>query len=248
MQKITAAILIIGNEILSGRTQDINIQYIATKLSERGIHLEEVRIVPDIKQSIIDTVNDLRKKYTYIFSTGGIGPTHDDITSDAIAAAFRVKLTKHPEAYRRLEEYYKASGRTLTTPNSKMADMPQGASLIDNSASTAPGFIMQNVYVMAGVPYIMQAMMDFVLPMLAIGKPIESRTISLLVGESIIANEMESIQNKYPDVSIGSYPFIEDAKPATSVVMRSSNIKVLEKAFDEFRDLLIQNESLPKHS
>ena len=239
MQKITAAILIIGNEILSGRTQDSNIQYIATKLSERGIHLEEVRIIPDAKQSIIDTVNDLRKKYTYLFTTGGIGPTHDDITSDAIAAAFGVELLKHPEAYRRLEEYYSANGRTLTMPSAKMAYIPEGADLIDNSASTAPGFIMDNVYVMAGVPYIMQAMMDFVLPRLAISDKIESRTISLLVGESIIAEEMEDVEKKYPAVSVGSYPFIHNGGPATSVVMRSSDVGALERAFEEFVEMVV---------
>lgn len=239
MHKITAAILIIGNEILSGRTQDINIQYIATKLSMRGIYLEEVRIIPDIKQSIIDAVHDLRKKYTYLFTTGGIGPTHDDITSDAIASAFGVELIEHPEAYKRLNEYYTARGKVLAMPSAKMAYIPKGASLIDNTETAAPGFIIANVYVMAGVPYIMQAMMDFVLPTLKSEDTIESRTLSLQIGESIIAHEMEAIQNKYHDVSVGSYPFLYEAKPATSVVMRSSNIKELEKAFAEFGEMVI---------
>ena len=234
MQKITAAILIIGNEILSGRTQDINIQYIATKLSDVGIHLEEVRIIPDIKQSIIDNVHDLRKKYTYLFTTGGIGPTHDDITSDAIAEAFDVELIEHPEAYKTLEAYYASRGRALTAPSTKMAHIPTGAVLIDNSETAAPGFIIENVYVMAGVPYIMQAMMDFVLPTLKSGDRIESRTLSLQIGESIIAKEMKTIQNKYPDVSVGSYPFIYESNPATSIVMRSNNIDELKKAFSEF--------------
>ncbi len=247
MQKITAAILIIGNEILSGRTQDINIQYIATKLSEHGINLEEVRIVPDIKSSIIDAIHNLRKKYTYLFTTGGIGPTHDDITSDAIADAFGVKLAKHPEAYRRLEEYYASKGRTLTMPNEKMAYIPEGANLIDNTASTAPGFVMENVYVMAGVPYIMHAMMDFVLPTLKSSARIESRDISLLVGESFIAKEMEYIQTKYPDVSVGSYPFIREGGYGTSVAMRSSNIDSLDKAFDEFTNIM-SNLSIPRNN
>jgi molybdenum cofactor synthesis domain-containing protein len=238
MQKITAAILIIGNEILSGRTQDSNTQYIATKLSERGIHLQEVRVIPDSKQVIIEHVNDLRTKYTYLFTTGGIGPTHDDITSDAIATAFGTALIKHPEAHRRLEEYYTNKGSVISEANTKMAYIPEVADLIDNSASAAPGFIIYNVYVMAGVPYIMQAMMDFVLPKLATSDKIESRSISMLIGESLIAKEMEAIENKYLDLSVGSYPFIQDGHPATSIVMRSSNIETLEKAFKEFTEMI----------
>jgi len=234
MQKITAAILIIGNEILSGRTQDINTQYIATKLSEKGIVLEEARIIPDVKSCIIDTILYLRTKYTYVFTTGGIGPTHDDITSDAIATSFGVKLIKHTEAHKRLKEYYASSNRELNVPSEKMAYIPEGATLIDNSATSAPGFIIENVYVMAGVPYIMQAMMDFVLPTLQSGSTIASRTISLLIGESLIANEMEEIENKYPDISVGSYPSTNVGIHITSVVLRSDNITELDKAFNEF--------------
>ena len=238
MQKITAAILIIGNEILSGRTQDINIQYIATKLSEKGIVLGEARIIPDIKSSIIDAISDLRAKYTYVFTTGGIGPTHDDITSDAIAASFGVKLIKHDEAYRRLKEYYSSTNREMNLRSEQMAYIPEGATLIDNSATTAPGFILENVYVMAGVPYIMQAMMDFVLPTLQSGLTIESRTLSLFIGESLIANEMEAIETKYPDISVGSYPSMSNASSITSVVLRSNNIIELDKAFNEFSNIM----------
>ena len=238
MQKITAAILIIGNEILSGRTQDINTQYIATKLSEKGIILEEVRIIPDVKSFIIDTILSLHTKYTYVFTTGGIGPTHDDVTSEAIAECFGVKLAKHEVAYKRLQEYYLARNRELNLASEKMAYIPEGATLIDNSATAAPGFIIENVYVMAGIPYIMQAMMDFVLPTLRSGPAIESRTISLLIGESMIANEMTEIENKYPDISVGSYPSTKDGSPITSVVLRSDNITELDKAFAEFLNMI----------
>lgn len=238
MTKITAAIIIIGNEILSGRTQDINVQYIASKLSNHGIFLEECRIIPDVKENIINTVNDLRSKYSYIFVTGGIGPTHDDITSDAIAACFNVQLVKNPEAYRRIQEYYQAKGRDLNNATIKMSYIPEGALLIDNNESAAPGFILENVYVMAGVPYIMQSMMEFILPQIKSEKAIESTSISLNLAESVIANEMEIIQNKYPDVSVGSYPFLSNNKPATSVVMRSNNVFKLTQAFDEFKEMV----------
>jgi len=234
MQKITAAIIIIGNEILSGRTQDLNIQYIATKLAEKGIILQEVRIIPDVTSSIIETIRALHVKYTYIFTTGGIGPTHDDITSSALAECFGMKLLKNAEAYKRLKAYYASTGRELNVVSEKMAYIPEGAELIDNSATTAPGFIIKNVYVMAGVPYIMQAMMDFVLPTLQSGLTIESRTISLLIGESVIANEMEEIEKKYPHISVGSYPSARDGQYITSVVLRSDNIAELDKAFEEF--------------
>lgn len=234
MQKITAAIIIIGNEILSGRTQDLNIQYIATKLSENGIVLEEVRVIPDVKSSIIETIRALHAKYTYIFTTGGIGPTHDDITSMALAECFGMKLVKNAEAYAGLKAYYASTGRELNAASEKMAYIPEGAKLIDNSATAAPGFIIKNIYVMAGVPYIMQAMMDFVLPTLQSGPTIESRTISLLIGESLIANEMSDIEKKYPNISVGSYPSTMDGKHLTSVVLRSDDIAELDKAFEEF--------------
>ncbi len=238
MQKITAAILIIGNEILSGRTQDINTQYIATKLSEKGIVLEEVRTIPDVKSCIIDAISALRAKYTYVFTTGGIGPTHDDITTDAIATSFGVELIKHAEAHKRLKEYYAFRDRELNIRSEKMAYIPKDATLIDNSATAAPGFIIENVYVMAGIPHIMQTMMDSVLPTLRSGSTIASRTISLLIGESLIANEMEEIENKYPDISVGSYPSTNGGLHITSVVLRSDNITELEKAFNEFSQMV----------
>ena len=236
--KLTAAILIIGNEILSGRTQDLNIQYIASKLTDKGIHLEEVRIIPDIAESIIESVNLLRKKYTYLFTTGGIGPTHDDITSAAMAEAFGMHVTRNEDAYRLIKEYYAGRGRELIEASKKMAYIPDGARLIDNSETGAPGFIIENVYVMAGVPYIMQAMMEFVLPMLENGSSILSRSIELDIGESIIAREMEAIQHKYPTVSVGSYPFVKGDAHGTSVVMRSDDEKTLDKAYKEFLDMV----------
>lgn len=245
MQQITAAILIIGNEILSGRTQDVNIQYIASKLSEKGIHLEEVRIIPDIKNSIIENVQQLSTKYTYLFTTGGIGPTHDDITSESIAEAFGLKILKNHEAYKRLAEYYLHSGREMNEPTARMAMIPEGATLIDNKETAAPGFIIENVYVMAGVPYIMQAMIEFVLPTLQSGSRINSQNIDLLIGESTIAHEMETVQTAYPTVSVGSYPFKHNEMPATSVVFRSSDEEQLKKAFQEFSSLIQKYEIIP---
>ncbi|MBL0318760.1 MAG: competence/damage-inducible protein A [Alphaproteobacteria bacterium] len=224
----TAAVLIIGNEILSGRTLDSNGNYLAKQLVALGINLEEIRSIPDRTETIISHINELRKKVTYVFTTGGIGPTHDDITSEAVAQAFGVSLICHPEAYLRLEKHYGKDD--LNEARIKMAYVPSGAQLIDNPISAAPGFNLENVYVFAGVPKIMQAMFDFIKPMLKGGTPVESKTVELMVTEGTIAASLSDIQSQFPDVEIGSYPFIHQGKLGTALVARSNDSTRLNQA------------------
>jgi molybdenum cofactor synthesis domain-containing protein len=237
MQNPTAAIIIIGDEVLSGRTLDTNTQYIAKKLSEIGVDLIEARVIPDNRQMIIDTIYELKTKYTYIFTTGGIGPTHDDITSEAVAAAFNLPLELHKESFEALKESYASRNQVLNKAREKMAYIPKDAALIPNPISIAPGFRLDNVYVMAGVPYIMEAMLNQILPLLKHGKQVKSKTIDVIIGESLIAADLESIQNKYPEIKIGSYPFKLESQYCTSVVLRSSNYEKLDQAYTELLKL-----------
>tara|TARA_B100001113_G_scaffold147974_1_gene121376 strand:+ start:88 stop:801 length:714 start_codon:yes stop_codon:yes gene_type:complete len=216
-----ASLIIIGNEILSGRTQDKNLSYLATWLNEIGIQLSEVRVIRDEENEIIDTVNLLRRKYNYVFTTGGIGPTHDDITSESIAKAFNVDLEINPQALAILKEYYKDSD--LTEARMKMTQIPKGAILVENPVSKAPGFKIENVFVMAGIPSIMQGMLEGARIHLSGGKPMISESIDAFLPESFIAKELSSLQDKYKDVEIGSYPFVKDGKYGTSLVMRSTD-------------------------
>ncbi|MDB2414783.1 molybdopterin-binding protein [Rickettsiales bacterium] len=231
----TASLLIIGNEILSGRTEDQNLNYIAKGLSEIGVKFKEARVVADIENEIIDAVNDLRKKYDYVFTTGGIGPTHDDITTSTIAKTFGVEVIKNPDAMSRLEKAYE--GRKMNQSSIKMAYLPEGASLIDNPVSGAPGFYIENVYVMAGIPNIMQAMFDSVKFQIKGGKPIKSLELSGYVTESKIANDLSQLQNEYPTIDVGSYPFVKNAKFGTSIVLRSSDEELLNEAFSKLEIL-----------
>lgn len=233
----SAAIVIIGNEILSGRTKDINLPWLGEQLSAMGIQLLEGRIVPDVPEAIIEAVNTVRKRYDYVFTTGGIGPTHDDITSGCIAQAFGVSLIRHPDAEAVLRVHYKPED--INEARLKMADVPEGATLVANPVSAAPGYRIGNVYVFAGVPRIMQAMFDNIRHELQTGEPIESRSVTTLLTEGTIAQGLEDIQNRYPDVSIGSYPMIRDGKLGTSLVLRSTNIPVLEKACNEVQALVV---------
>ena len=224
----TAAILIIGDEILSGRTADQNTPWLAERLDTHGIKLCEVRVIPDDADAIIHAVNVLRPKYDYLLTTGGIGPTHDDITADSMAKAFGVPLYEDPEARKVLEEHY---GETdLNEARLKMAIVPEGATLIDNPVSAAPGFIMDNVYVLAGVPRIMQGMVDTFIQDLAGGNPMQSNTVTCTLGESQIAKELGDIQDEYPDVSIGSYPQYRRGVLGLSIVLRSANLELLDNA------------------
>ncbi|MEQ9491925.1 MAG: competence/damage-inducible protein A [Alphaproteobacteria bacterium] len=203
---VTAAMLVIGNEILSGRTKDKNIGYLAERLTEAGIQLAEVRIVRDIEADVVEAVRALSDRYNYVITSGGIGPTHDDITADCIALAFDRPIGINPEAYRRLEVHYEQSELPFNEARQRMARTPEGASLIDNPISAAPGFIVGNVHVMAGVPRIFQAMVDFVLPGLAKGQHVLSRAVHCDLGEGTVAGNLRDIQEKHPDVDIGSYP------------------------------------------
>src|SRR5258708_3839460 len=203
---VTACMLIIGNEILSGRTQDANLAFIAKGLNEVGVRLREVRVIPDVAETIIATVNEVREKFDYVFTTGGIGPTHDDITSECIARAFGVDWVLNEEARQRLAAGY-ANPTDLNTARLRMAHIPQGAVLIDNPVSRAPGFQIGNVFVMAGVPSVMQAMFDGIKHRLSGGAPVLSRTVTSGLPEGVLAEGLGRLQQRYPDFDIGSYPY-----------------------------------------
>ena len=222
-KKITAAILIIGNEILSGRTKDQNVSYLATWLNENlGIKIGEVRVVPDIEKKIIANVLSLGKMYDYVLTTGGIGPTHDDITSQSISKAFKKKYIFHKEAYNILQKYY--GNKNFNDPRKKMAKMPSGSKLIYNPSSAAPGFMIKNVICLPGVPSILKSMVDNLKNYMSPGLKTHSSTVSVETIESNIAKGLEKIQVKYKKtVDIGSYPFFRLGKIGVSIVIRSSN-------------------------
>ena len=222
-----AALIIIGNEILSGRTQDKNLSYLANWLNEIGIQLSEVRVIRDEEEVIIETVNYLRKTYDYVFTTGGIGPTHDDITSLSIAKAFNVDLEINDKALSILKEYYKDS--ELTDARMKMTMIPKGAELVENPVSKAPGFKMENVFVMAGIPSIMQGMLEGARRHLKGGDIIKSVSVDVFTPESNVADELTKLQDKYKNIEIGSYPFTKENRFGTSLVLRSKNEQLLEK-------------------
>jgi molybdenum cofactor synthesis domain-containing protein len=224
----TAALLIVGNEILSGRTTDANLPYIAGRLNTLGIRLSEVRVVPDIESEIVDAVNMLRARYTYVFTTGGIGPTHDDITADCVAKAFGVPLIEHPEARRRLQERYDESGIELNEARLRMARTPEGATLIDNPVSAAPGFQVENVFVMAGVPKIMQAMFESLRERLVGGEPLLSRSIACHLPEGMLAQGLGEIQARHDGVDIGSYPSYSSVGFGVAVVLRHTDPAALD--------------------
>ena len=230
-KKLNAAIIIIGNEVLSGRTQDINVVNISNWLNVLGVKLDEVRIIPDIERTIIKTVNEVRKKFKYIFTTGGIGPTHDDITAKSISKAFGVKYCYHPEAYKILKNYYEKG--KFNIGRKKMAKMPDKASLIYNPSSAAPGFFIKNVYCLPGVPSILKSMLGGLNNKIIGGSKILSKTLSLKTVESEISIPLEKVQNKYKNVEIGSYPFFKQGKVGVSLVLRSKNIKLIEKCIKD---------------
>ena len=230
--KTTAAILIIGNEILSGRTQDVNVKFIAERLSARGIKLAEVRVVPDDEAAVVAAARALSGAYTYVFSTGGIGPTHDDITAACMAKAFGATLEINAEAKARMAARCAERGVPLTEGRLRMTRVPAGAALIDNPVSIAPGFKISNVYVMAGIPDIMQAMFLTLEPGLAQGAPVLSRSVSGRMLESEIAAPLEEIQKQYPDVDIGSYPALGKDDPHVSIVLRAVDEQRLSAAME----------------
>jgi molybdenum cofactor synthesis domain-containing protein len=228
----TAAVLLIGDEILSGRTKDKNLGFLADYLTALGIDLKEARIVADVEAEIVTAVNALRSRYTYVFTTGGIGPTHDDITADAMAMAFGVPIGHDPRAVEILMAYFKANGREPNEARMRMARIPEGATLIANPVSAAPGFQIGNVFVMAGVPKIMNAMMDDVAPRLSRGVPMQTRSIEFLGGEGDAARPLGEIQKQFPSVVIGSYPFQTPEGFGTNLVLRSRDSAVLDEARD----------------
>jgi len=219
----TAALIVIGDEILSGRTKDMNIGTVADFCTDLAIDLMEVRVVADIEDDIVAAVNALRARYTYVFTTGGIGPTHDDITADAIAKAFGVGLPIHAEARRMLEERWKDRGIEPNEARLRMARIPEGGSLIVNSVSAAPGFKIGNVHVMAGVPVIMRAMLESIAPTLQGGRKLHSLTVKSRVGEGNIGGPLAALQEQFPDVKMGSYPRMGDGTVMTELVLRSSD-------------------------
>ena len=219
--KVNAAILIIGNEILSGRTQDTNTSTLATWLNSIGITVNEVRVIPDIEKTIVDTLNILRKNNNYVFTSGGIGPTHDDITAESVSKAFELKYVIHKEAFKILENYYKPG--EFNEGRQKMVMMPENAKLILNPTSGAPGFSVENVFCLPGVPSILKSMLGGLKNRLVGGEPILSHTISLRTVESEIANSLTKIQDQNKDVEIGSYPFFHAGKLGVSIVLRSEN-------------------------
>ncbi len=226
----TAALIVIGDEILSGRTKDVNIGATAEFCSDLAIDLMEVRVVADIEEDIIAAVNALRPRYTYVFTTGGIGPTHDDITADAIAKAFGVPLPINEEARAMLEARWKDRGIEVNEARLRMARIPQGASLIVNAVSAAPGFRIGNVHVMAGVPTIMRAMLESIAPTLKGGRKVYSVSVKSRVGEGNIGGPLAALQTQYPDVKMGSYPRMGDGSVMTELVLRSADEARLREA------------------
>ena len=232
--KVNAAIVIIGNEILSGRTQDVNISIISKWLNTLGVRVLEVRVIPDVEERIIETINELRRNFDYVFTTGGIGPTHDDITSESISKAFGLKYEIHKEAFKILENYYKTG--EFNEGRQRMTKMPSKAKLILNSTSGAPGFIVENVFCLPGVPSILQSMLGVLKNNIIGGKPILSHTINLRTVESEIAKSLSEVQDKNKDVEIGSYPFFKAGKLGVSIVLRSED----QSKIDDCNSLILR--------
>lgn len=235
---VTAAVIVIGNEVLSGRTVDANLSFLAKALNEVGVRVREARIIPDDEAVIVSTVNACREAFDYVLTTGGIGPTHDDITSASIAKAFDVPLERNPQAMRALEQHYQPG--EFNEARRKMADIPQGASLIANPVSTAPGFQIGNVFVLPGVPMIMRAMFDGIRPRLRGGEPVLSRSIAAYTTEGAIAAGLGRIQGAHTDVEIGSYPFVRAGRFGVSLVARGTSREGLDAVADEIKALIRQ--------
>ena len=238
MQTIpTAAVLVIGDEILSGRTQDTNTNYIAKVLGTLGIDVKEARVVPDIEDEIVAALNALRARYTYVFTTGGIGPTHDDITADCIAEAFGVELYEHPEIIELMQTRWQ--GVELTPARRRMARVPEGGSLVKNAVQGPPGFAIGNVFVLAGVPMVMRGMMDDVVPRLRTGAVVISRTVKVTgAGEGVIAEPLAALAKAHPELSIGSYPFFGPGGYGSNLVVRGRDGALVERTADALVEAL----------
>ena len=237
MPNPTAAMLVIGDEILSGRTRDANMHYLAGQLTERGIDLKEVRVVSDDRDAIISAVQALCGGYDHVFTSGGIGPTHDDITADCIAAAFDTHIDIRDDARALLQAHYDRASQELNAARLRMARVPDGATLIDNPVSTAPGFTLRNVHVMAGVPSVFQAMVASVLPLLTGGAPLLSRTLRVQRGEGDIAGPLGLFAERFADLSVGSYPFQKDGIYGANIVVRGQDAARLDAAMTDLADV-----------
>ncbi len=234
---VTACMVIIGNEILSGRTQDTNLQYLAKALNELGIRVTEARVIPDIEETIISTINEVRETFDYVFTTGGIGPTHDDITADCIAKAFGVELFIHEEIAERIRR--REAPPDVMESRMRMARVPVGGTLIDNPTGGPQGFQIGNVFVMAGVPMVMQAMVSTLdNQRLPGGLPVRSRSIGAYLAESQVAAPLGAIQDRHPDIDLGSYPFYRKEGYGTNLVMRGTSEADLDKMYQEVKDLI----------
>jgi len=236
-KNVTACLLIIGNEILSGRTKDANLNFLALELNKLGVQLRECRVIPDVEQTVVDTVNEVRKKFDYVFTTGGIGPTHDDITADCIAKAFGVGISEHPEAVARMTRHY-GDPALFTPARRRMARIPHGGVLVDNPVSIAPGFQMENVFTFAGIPTIMQGMFAAMKHRLVGGAPVISRTVRTNLPEGIIADPLGALQKRFDDLDIGSYPGFRNGKVSVSLVLRGTDDARLAAASAELIDIL----------
>jgi molybdenum cofactor synthesis domain-containing protein len=240
----TACLLVIGNEVLSGRTQDLNIKFLATGLGAIGMPLREVRVIPDVPETIIATVNEVRAKFDHVFTTGGIGPTHDDITSECISAAFGVPWEPHPEAWARLEARYQPG--EFNAARQRMATMPRGATLIDNPVSTAPGFTIGNVHVMAGVPRVMQAMWAELAPTLAGGAPVVMAAVHAQgLAEGRIADGLSAIQDRYPAIDLGSYPYYRSSGNGVALVAKGTEQAAVDACIAEVTAMIVALGSVP---
>ncbi len=230
MTQPTAAMLVIGDEILSGRTRDGNTHHLAGELTAHGIRLAEARVVADDQAAIVEAVNALRARYDSVFTSGGIGPTHDDITADAMAVAFGVPITQRADAMALLSAHYASRGMEFNDARQRMARIPDGADLIENPVSIAPGFRLGNVHVMAGVPSVFHAMVASVLPSLTGGAPLQSRSLRVDLGEGDVAGPFAALAAEYPDLSMGSYPFQQNGAYGTNLVIRGSDLDLLDAA------------------
>lgn len=237
MTNPTAAMLVIGDEILSGRTRDSNMHHLAQRLTEHGIRMAEARVVADDHAAIVAAVNELRARHDHVFTSGGIGPTHDDITADAIAAAFGVAITHRADAMALLQAHYDRAGLPFNEARQRMARIPDGAVLIDNPISTAPGFSLGNVHVMAGVPNIFEAMLAGLLPTLTGGAPLLSQSLRVNRGEGEIAGPFADLAAEFPDLSMGSYPFIQNGAHGTNLVIRGTDAGRLDQAMTKLARL-----------
>ena len=239
MATLTSCILIIGNEVLSGRTQDVNVRFLAERLGALGLPVREVRVIPDVADTIIGTVNECRARFDLVFTTGGIGPTHDDITSECIAAAFGVAWEPHAPSMELLERMYGGRGIAMNAARRRMATMPRGAIPIANPISTAPGFTIGNVHVMAGVPNIMRAMFDNLVERLPAGAPVRMRAVHALnVGEGNIAAALAALAANYPELDLGSYPFYTPERNGVALVAKGTDDAALDRAAADIASLL----------